>query len=589
MSNTPHQPPSDPHGHPLPGSFTPAGQPQPQPVFTPAGGTHQGFSPIQPPPGFPASHTEPVGVPVHHPPYAPVQPPAHQPVPSASPRKPFKPSRNPIVRLILWFTEPSMLKGMAMGVILALIVGVAIRLEAMWYIISGLLLILFVCLFGVIIGHYVFENRRKRLQAHGLEMIREAGTELPALSDDVMTMLWSRDRSQLPLVWDRLRRIKPAVEEIGGLTIAAVFRTMAMGALFAVLGAAISFAVFLTSFMQVERMTEQNKLIQAQIKQTDQQMAFEANAAAVAVALSIAESRQSTLRDLIAELKGSKDLTACGAEVPPSRLGERKRCLSDAAAQQLATFVALLQPYRPVEARGDGNSVAEHIHSPEQQQFLRYLSGSNIEVGTEALDLSTAFLDRADLSGTALERIHLHKVSMRHAKLNDADLSGADLSHTDLTSAIASRVRLHDTVLTDARLVRANFVGADFTEANLVRAELVGAALRGAVFQQAKLGKAVLHGATLTDANLTGADLTEADLALANLDGAKLPAVPQVREAAYWWLGVYAADYAAKLGLDAAAQQRNQAALDRWGKATDEAAAAAIVTELKSVAPNAPA
>ncbi|MBL9099588.1 MAG: pentapeptide repeat-containing protein [Myxococcales bacterium] len=576
----PHAPPGSfspaPH-YPQP-AFTPAGHPQ-QPVFTPAGGTQQGFHPAQHVPQA-AAPQQPV-------------PPASPPPPGPPPvYRPITPSRNPIVRLILWFTEPSMLKGMAMGVILALIVGVAIRLEAMWYIISGLLLILFVCLFGVIIGHYLFEHRRKKLQARGLEMLREAGGELPALSDNVITMLWSRDRSQLPAVWDRIRRIKPAVEELGGLTIAVVFRTMAMSALFAVLGAAISFAVFLTSFMQVERMTEQNKLIQRQIKQTDDQMRFESNAAAVAVALSIAESRQATLRDLISDidLKGNKDAPLCGAEVPPNRLGERKRCLPEDTARELSTFIPLLQPYKPVLPGADGaeNRVADTARSPEQQQFLRYLSGNNIEVGSEALDLSTAFLDHADLHGIALERIRLAGVKMRQAQLHDSDLTGAVLTGVDLTLGVASRAKLTQAFLTDAVVRRANLSGADLTGANLIRADLFGANMKGAVLQQAQLGGAILHGANLVDANLTGADLGDADLTLANFDRATLPQVPRVREAAFWWLGVYKDDYAGKLGLGPEAQQRNQAALDRWSTARTDEEAAAIVAELKAAAPTAP-
>jgi uncharacterized protein YjbI with pentapeptide repeats len=601
MPNTPQHPPTDlppgappsPHpgqAYPQPGSFTPAPYPQqppPQPAYTPPGGTQQGFMPAQPPPGLQASPPGPAYPPAHAPPAPQASPPPSPPRPPA-----FTPSRNPIVRLILWFTEPSMLKGMAMGVILALVVGVAIRLEAMWYIVSGLLLVLFVCLFGVIIGHYVFENRRKRVQARGLEMLREAGNELPALSDNVMTMLWSRDRSQLPAVWDRLRRIRPAVEEIGGLTIAVVFRTMAMGALFAVLGAAISFAVFITSFMQVERMTEQNKLIQAQIKQTDQQMAFDANMQNVAIALSVADRRQITLRDLISDISNGKD-SPCPVEVPLSRLGERKRCLSDATTRQVSPFFALLQPYKPVVADGAENKVTDTPRSPEQAQFLRYLSANNIEVGNEALDLSSAFLDHADLHGTYLERIHLTRgqqgISMRHAQLFDADFSSAQFAHADLSFAVLSRSKFISATLAEAKLVGANLFGADLTGANLAGAVLSGANLKSAVLQQAQLGRAVLHGANLGDVNLTGADLTEADLALANLGNATMPQVPKVRAAAFWWLGIYASDYAAKLGLNPEAQQRNQAAYDRLIAAPDADAAATIVQELKSAAPSAPA
>jgi uncharacterized protein YjbI with pentapeptide repeats len=478
-----------------------------------------------------------------------------------------------------------MLKGMALGVVLALIFAVAVRLEAMWYVVSGLLVILFTCLFGVLIGHYLFEARRKQLQRKGLELLREAGDELPGLSDQLVTLAWTRDRSQLVGVWERLRRIRPAVEELGGLTIAAVFRAMAMSALFAVLGGAISFAVFLTSYMQVERMTQQNALIERQIAQTDQQM----RTLDVQISLSIAERRQATLRELIADISADPR-HECGADVPLSKLGGKKRCLRDGTLRQISAFFPTLTAYRPLlpAAETAANTLAPDPTSPEQAQFLRLLSTLDIEVGDEALDLAqpATFLDHADLHATELARIRLPGVRMRGVQLYDADLTGADLHGADATLGRLSRARLVQANLADAVLRTANLAGADLTGANLAGADLTAALLKGAVLSQAQLAKAKLHGADLTGVDLVGADLTDADLALADLQTATLPTVPKVRAAAFWWLGLYPPDYAAKLGVDADALARNRAALDRLRK--EGADVAAIVQELKTAAPSAP-
>jgi len=64
--------------------------------------------------------------------------------------------------------------------------------------------------------------------------------------------------------------------------------------------------------------------------------------------------------------------------------------------------------------------------------------------------------------------------------------------------------------------------------------------------------------------------------------------VPKGRAAAFWWLADYPPDYAAKLGLDAAALQRNQTGIDRLRTAPDALAMAAIVDELKAAYPSAP-
>jgi len=489
----------------------------------------------------------------------------------------FRPSRNPIVRMILWITEPSMIKGMALGIILALVISVAFRLEAMWMIATSVLTLLIVCLFGVLIGHYIFENRRKKLQRRGMELVSQAGGELPGLSNDILTLLWNRDRAALATVWERLRRVRPAAQEIAGLTVAAVFRMMAMTTLFAVLGGAISFAVFLTSYMQVERMDAQNHLIAKQIQQTDEQMKLSALQQRIDVALSIAERRQVTTREILTLVNTDR-----------GTLQDGKRQLGGTTANLIAVAVSQLDPYLGVTAdpaTGE-NIMQQHIRSPEQEQLLRYLSAANVDFGD--LDLRRAFLDHADLQGTDLSHIHLGGVSMREVMLHDAKLVGADLVDAKLSFAGLARADLSGSNLAKAVLHKANLDDAVLAEVNLSGADLSGAILKKAVFKQTQLGQARLHGATLTQCDLNGADITEADLALADLSGATMPVVPKVRAAAFWWLAVYPPDYAAKLGLDAAALQRNQTGIDRLRKAPDALAMTAIADELKAAYPNAP-
>ncbi|MBA3547784.1 MAG: pentapeptide repeat-containing protein [Nannocystis sp.] len=617
MSNSQNPPSTPSGGHPpahtvighppQSGTFTPA--PAPQPGGPPLDATQPYYPAPQPPqpaypqdPGYPQQpgYPQDPGYPQQHPPQQYPQPQApsqhpmtpvtapSQPVPPVSPRPaprpPSRPPRNPIVRLILWISEPSMLKGMAMGVILALVISVAFRVEAMWFVATSMLTLLITCLFGVLIGHYVFENRRKRLQRRGLEVLREAGGELPGLGERLFNLAWTRDSSQLPDLWDRLRRFRPAAEEIAGISIAAAFRVMAMSTLFAVLGGAISFAVFLTSYMQVERMDAQNALINKQIAQTGEQMEFAALAQQVDVALSIAERRQVTIRELLTVV--NNDPKTNGNNDPKTGVK-----LSKPTANLIAVAVDQLEPYIGVSVdRNTGKNVmSEEVKSPEQEQLLRYLAAANVDF-TE-LDLSRAFLDHADLHGIELVNVELPRVRLRHAQLFDAKLPGASLPGADLSLAVLARADLSGSNLATAILHKANLTDTNLSEANLVEADLSGAVLTRAVFKQAQLGRAILHGARLSRCDLSTADLTDADLTLADLSEATLPQIPKVRAAGFWWLGVYNPDYAAKLGLDAAAQQRNKAALERIqaNPPLDAAAMAAVVQELKTVAPGAPA
>jgi uncharacterized protein YjbI with pentapeptide repeats len=486
------------------------------------------------------------------------------------PPAPFRPSRNPIVRLILWFTEPSMIKGIAVGIVLALIGGVALKLNAAWYIASGLMLVIVALVFGAVVGHYVFEYKRKRVQRHGLEMLRQAGGELPGLGDELAVVLLHRDTSHLPGVWERLRRMRPAVEEVAGLGIAAFFRVTALSALFAVLGSAISFAVFLTSYMQVERMTEGNDLIKKQTELTEQQIAWEQKRQQIEISLSIADRRQTTLREMFAALAGD-----------PKREGK----LSDSTELLLAAAVTQLAPYRVVDP--DAQQVAGHVTSPEQEQLLRYLSA--IKVDVSGLDLRRAYLAHADLHGVELPQIQLSGVSLRNAALYDANFTGGNFAMADLSATQFARTDLSQAIFTDAKLFHASLVDAVLSEANLVRADLSGADMRKAVLKQAQLGSARLWGADLSQCDLSSADITDADIALADLSALEKPAlVPKVRGAASWWLAVYSDDYAAKLGVSPDQLAKNREAYPRLRAAATPEAAAAIVAELKAAAPTPP-
>jgi Pentapeptide repeats (8 copies) len=110
--------------------------------------------------------------------------------------------------------------------------------------------------------------------------------------------------------------------------------------------------------------------------------------------------------------------------------------------------------------------------------------------GQGYIDLSSAYVPKADLRIANLTAANLRSADLPGAKLRSANLSHADLTHADLTRA-------------------------DLTAANLRSANLPGVNLGGADLFRANLTAANLADANLADANLTGANLTNADLTAA--------------------------------------------------------------------------
>lgn len=141
------------------------------------------------------------------------------------------------------------------------------------------------------------------------------------------------------------------------------------------------------------------------------------------------------------------------------------------------------------------------------------LKGANL---TNAC-LKEAFLSGADLEGATLRNADLDGANLSGASLLEADLGRANLEGANLEGVKAEGARFPNAVLTDANLGK-----AEVNRANLKAAELSGAYLGGARLEGADLRRAVLDGTNLEEADLSSADLRECDLGTAILDGAIL-------------------------------------------------------------------
>ena len=146
---------------------------------------------------------------------------------------------------------------------------------------------------------------------------------------------------------------------------------------------------------------------------------------------------------------------------------------------------------------------------------------------SEAVDLSEAFLMRADLRGANFSKAKLTKANLFESRLGAANLYEADLADADLSwarfeganleRATLSRAVLRHTFLMDANLAHGSLTFADLSSANLMRANLSGANLSSAILYRADLTLANVKGTTLTDASLAFATFHETNCSGADL------------------------------------------------------------------------
>lgn len=88
-----------------------------------------------------------------------------------------------------------------------------------------------------------------------------------------------------------------------------------------------------------------------------------------------------------------------------------------------------------------------------------------------AVELYSAYLDRANLSRVPLQRTNMRGTNMRYADLSETNFSGADLAEADLTGANLTGATLDDADLTGATLDGITLTGATLDRTNLTGAK----------------------------------------------------------------------------------------------------------------------
>lgn len=144
------------------------------------------------------------------------------------------------------------------------------------------------------------------------------------------------------------------------------------------------------------------------------------------------------------------------------------------------------------------------------------------EVDLRGVDVSYAFLGKADLQGADLSHATFKGTRLKRAHFDGATLDGAELSESLLLGATFEEASLAGTVIrgansADATFRGANLRGADLSGSILTGVDFSGADLTGADLSDTDLANAVFVGTTVTDAVFDGA--TVYGLSAWDLDG----------------------------------------------------------------------
>lgn len=178
---------------------------------------------------------------------------------------------------------------------------------------------------------------------------------------------------------------------------------------------------------------------------------------------------------------------------------------------------------------------------------LRERLGTWKKQGVAAVNLSGAYLARAqmteidlsgaDLSGACLSSAKLVRSNLERANLSDCDLSDTDFGLAQMHRAILAGVRGHETNFSHADLTAAIMASAvlkesDFENCQLVGANFLFADLEGSDVFKADFSDARLHSTNLRNVDFSTCNLTRARLDQStNLDLSKLPSSDRMQDA----------------------------------------------------------
>ncbi|MDA4847475.1 pentapeptide repeat-containing protein [Hoeflea poritis] len=229
---------------------------------------------------------------------------------------------------------------------------------------------------------------------------------------------------------DALERNRAEVAELARMGLSFFVATRSLAVVGMALGAVVSVATLLTAYIQIERLTEQNRLINIQ------------NSLAEA-------SRRASLNFELSNILNALDNKQDADQLLISRVSALSRSL---------------RPYRLLQ---DDGSLSDPL-SPERAQLLLSLLASGVDmarIGEAGATFAYADLRGADLSGQKLVNV----------ELSNADLRGANLSATSLVRVNLSSSKLPAV----AKFTPTEFEGLDISGATTTEPDWLANFIKG--------------------------------------------------------------------------------------------------------------
>ena len=179
--------------------------------------------------------------------------------------------------MLSWITTPTVLHGFVIGVFFSLLTALTWQLSLSRYVAAIFLASAFLLSAGALVGTLFFKRYVSKVTSTVSEPITSTLSR-------VISNLGNRDKDARRAALSKsLSDLTKNADQLLKSVLAAAMRFFAIGRLFALVGVIVSFSVFLATYMQVERLAEQNSLIQLQSLSAHQQIALQMRSEIVGV------------------------------------------------------------------------------------------------------------------------------------------------------------------------------------------------------------------------------------------------------------------------------------------------------------------
>ncbi len=227
-------------------------------------------------------------------------------------------------------------------------------------------------------------------------------------------------------------------KSIAQLAFTYVSATRSIALISVLLGIVVSVATLMTAYIQIEKLSQQNQLINVQnsLAESSRRAAMITEMTSILDSIEGNSTRSNSTRRVPSgsTLDGFEDITPSsggGRDIDNSNERyKRDAVLSEFLVARVSSLSKFLKPYRYLEPSGELSGLL----SPERAQLLTSLIA--VRADMKKLNNSGADFSYADLKNTRLSPFaNLGKINLSKADLDGLQLNTAKLDHANLSSA----------------------------------------------------------------------------------------------------------------------------------------------------------